>query len=238
MRGGRRFAPTLRASVLTLLVCLLFVRLGFWQWHRGGERQAAWASFARGADAVQPAGAQTLAALPLYQRVSLTGTLDAGHQFLLDNRSMRGRPGYEVLTPLDRAAGGTVLIDRGWVPFGGSRRVLPEVALAVSAPLTLSGRVANLPSPGLAAGRAAPDPHAPWPKVTSFPRPDELAQALGRPLEARIVLLDPSAPLGYAREWQPPGIAPLRHFSYAIQWWCFALVALVVWAALSRRPLP
>ncbi len=43
-------------------------------------------------------------ALPLFQRVSVTGELDGAHQFLLDNRSYRGRPGYEVLTPLARAA--------------------------------------------------------------------------------------------------------------------------------------
>ena len=52
------------------------------------------------------------------------------HQFLLDNRSYRGQPGYEVLTPLVRAGATALLVDRGWVPFTGSRRSLPEVAVA------------------------------------------------------------------------------------------------------------
>ena len=62
----------------------------------------------------------------------------------------------------------------------------------------------------------------------------ELASALGAPLEPRILLLDPQAPFGYVRDWQPPGMSPLRHFSYAIQWWSFAALALIVWAVMQR----
>jgi len=222
-------------TLLTLVLCALFVRLGFWQWHRWTESDAAWARFARGADAVQPLGARTLADLTLYQRVSVTGHLDGQHQFLLDNRGYQGRPGYEVLTPLTRPEGRVLLVDRGWVPFTGSRARLPDVTLAAEPSVTLSGRVAELPSAGLASGRAAPQAEDPWPKVTSFPRGVELAGALSVPLEARILLLDPGAPAGYVRDWQPPGVAPLRHLSYAIQWWCFAALAVVVWAVMGAR---
>ena len=55
-------------------------------------------------------------------------------------------------------------------------------------------------------------------------------------MAARIVLLDPAAPFGYVRVWQPPGLSPLRHFSYAVQWWSFALLTLVIWVVVSRRP--
>jgi surfeit locus 1 family protein len=66
----------------------------------------------------------------------------------------------------------------------------------------------------------------------------QLAAVLGRPLSARVLLLDPAAPFGYVRAWQPPGLPPLRHFSYAIQWWAFALATLILWALLSRRARP
>ena len=230
-----RFAPTPGMTLLTLLLCAVFVRLGLWQWHRWVESDAAGRRFARGADAVQPLGPRRLADIPLYQRVGVTGRLDGAHQFLLDNRSYQGRPGYEVLTPLTLPAGAVLLVDRGWVPFTGSRARLPEVAVAGGANVTLSGRVAELPSPGLASGRAAPGPADPWPRVTSFPDAADLGRALGVPLEARILLLDPGAADGYVRDWQPPGMAPLRHLSYAIQWWCFAALALVVFAVMSAR---
>jgi len=235
---GKRFAPTLRFTLVALVLVALFVRLGVWQWQRGAQRQAAAARFARGADAVLELGTRDVGDAPLYQRVGVEGELDATHQFLLDNRTFGGRAGYEVLTPLVRAAAPALLVDRGWVPFTGSRARLPDVTLTAGGPVRLIGRVALLPSPGLARGRAPPARAEPWPKVTSYPDMAQLVAALGRPLASRILLLDPAAPFGYVRAWQPPGLPPLRHFSYAIQWWSFALATLILWAVLSRRPQP
>jgi cytochrome oxidase assembly protein ShyY1 len=68
----------------------------------------------------------------------------------------------------------------------------------------------------------------------------QLAAALGVPLSARILLLDPASPVGFARGWQIPGLPPLRHFAYAVQWWAFALLTLILWVIASRRlpPVP
>ena len=228
-------ARTVLAAAVTLLFCAACLRLGVWQWQRWRASALDWERFARATDVLQPLGARTLEEVALYQRVSVAGRLDGAHQFLIDNRSYRGRPGYEVLTPLTRADGRVLLVDRGWVAFTGSRARLPEVGLDTEGPVTLSGRAAQLPSAGLASGRAAPRPADPWPKVTSFPRPSELAEALGVPLEARILLLDPQAPFGLVRDWQPPGMSPLRHLAYAIQWWCFCALALIVWAVLGLK---
>ncbi|MGH8132309.1 MAG: SURF1 family protein [Steroidobacteraceae bacterium] len=233
--GRRVFAPSGLGTLVTLLACAAFVRLGLWQWHKWVHAEDAWQRFARGTEAVQPLGERTLAQVALFQRVSVSGVLDPGHQFLLDNRSSRGRPGYEVLIPLERGAGRTLLVDRGWVPFSGSRARLPDVGFASPGTVTLSGRVADLPSAGLALGRAPPQRADPWPKVTSFPSAAQLRRALGRPLAERIVLLDAGEPFGYLREWQPPGLPPLRYLSYAIQWWSFAGLALIIWALLSTR---
>jgi surfeit locus 1 family protein len=233
----RRFAPRLPFTLLAVIACLLFVRLGFWQWHKGEDRQLAWQRFTHGTDTLVALGARAADDVPLFQRVRVTGSLDGAHQFLLDNRSYRGTPGYEVLTPLKRDGARTLLIDRGWVPFSGSRRTLPDVALPASAQAAadFTGRVAQLPAAGLASGRAPPEQGSRWPKLTSFPAPPDLEAALGVPLEPRIVLLDAAAPYGYARDWQPPGMPPLRHFSYAIQWWCFAGLTAVTWLVMSTR---
>jgi surfeit locus 1 family protein len=234
--GGRVFAPSLLATCLVALLCAGFVRLGLWQWHKWVHARDQWAQFARGAGEVQPLAGRRLADVRLFQRVSLEGRLDPEHQFLLDNRTARGNAGYEVLTPLTRADDGQVLlIDRGWVPFTGSRAHLPQISFADPLRLQLTGRVANLPSAGLASGRAPPERTSPWPKVTSYPTTPELERALGQSLEPRILLLDPQEPLGFVREWEPPGLPPLRYLSYAIQWWCFAALALVIWAVTSAR---
>ena len=231
---ARRFAPSLPLTLGALVLCALFIDLGFWQWDRGNARQEQWVEFSRGADAALALGARGLDAVPRFQRVTVAGQLDGEHQFLLDNRTHDGRAGYEVLTPLDRPDGRIALVDRGWVPFTGSRKVLPEVTLASRGPMTVTGRADDLPSGGLAIGKAAPAVEGGWPKVTSYPTMSELSAALARPLEPRIVLLDPREPDGYVRDWHPPGMQPIRHWSYAIQWWAFAVVTLIFWAVISR----
>ncbi len=220
-------------GILTLIACAVFIRLGFWQWGRGTAREVEAERFERGAQVLRELGSGATTSVPLYQRVRVTGTLDGAHQFLLDNRSFQGQPGYEVLTPLARAGGTTLLIDRGWVPFTGSRKVLPDVRVPDGAAAAYTGRIAPLPSPGLALGRAAPQP--PWPQVTSFPDMAELEAAYGAPLEPFILLLDPGVPGGYARDWRIGGVSPLRHFSYAIQWWAFAGLAALVWGVMTWR---
>lgn len=232
---ARVFAPTPGFTLLILVLASLFIALGVWQWRRGEARELAWQRFEHGAVRIEELGQRDVAALPLFQRVAARGHLDGARQFLLDNRSHEGRPGYEVLVPLERGAAATLLIDRGWVPFTGRRAQLPDVSLEVPGEVTLSGRLGQLPSPGLALGRAAPDPRAPWPKLTSYPDMGQLAQALHEPLAGRVLLLDPQAPYGFVRAWQAPGLPPLRHFSYALQWWSFAVLALVGWALVSRR---
>lgn len=232
----RVFAPTPGFTLLMLVLASLCVGLGVWQWRRGEARQLEWQRFAQGAARLEDLGQRDVATLPLFQRVAARGQLDGAHQFLLDNRSHQGYPGYEVLVPLRRTAAATLLVDRGWVPFSGRRAQLPDVRLEVLGEVSLSGRLGQLPSPGLASGRAAPDPAAPWPKLTSYPDMGQLAQALHEPLAGRLLLLDPQAPYGFVRAWQAPGLPPLQHFSYALQWWSFALLALLGWALASRRP--
>jgi len=231
--GRRVFAPSWTMTLLAAALCVAFVQLGRWQWDKGVQRQAEWDAFARGADATLVLGARAIATVPRFARVSVTGRFDGPHQFLLDNRTHAGRAGYEVLTPLHLEDGRVLLVDRGWIPLTGARSRLPDVRLAADTPLTLVGRIDQLPSPGLALGRMPPPTGPSWPKVTSYPDMAQLAAALEERLESRILLLDPHMPFGYVREWQPPGLPPMRHFAYAVQWWGFALALLIIWAVVS-----
>lgn len=213
----------------------MFIRLGFWQWEKGNARQAEWDAFARGADKAVPLDSREIVEVARFQRVVLTGEFDPAHQFLLDNRTHDGLPGYEVLTPLDRPNGRIVLVDRGWVAFTGSRQKLPDIMLRSQGTVTVTGRADDLPSAGLPSGRAAPSAEGGWPKVTSYPTIAELSAAFGHPLEPRILLLDAREPNGYVRDWHPPGMQPVRHWSYAVQWWAFAVVVIIFWAVVSAK---
>ena len=236
--GRFRWSATWFMTLLTVAAVAAFIALGRWQWHRAAQARALDARFLAGADAVlEPGRADgSLGALPRYAQVRIVGRYDDAHQFLLDNMSVQGMPGYEVLTPLALAGGRTLIVNRGWVPLSESRRQLPDVRVAnPQASTTVVGRLDNLPVPGIALGHAAPPPGAQWPKLTSFPTMADLSAALDRPLETRQLLLNPAEPAGYVRDWQPPGMSPAQHLSYAIQWWGFATVAAGLYVFLNRR---
>lgn len=228
-------------TLLTLMAVVVFLGLGRWQWHRAAEKRELAAQFQAGATQAIDVSARSIATLPRYSHVRIEGRYDGAHQFLLENLSHDGYPGYEVLTPLRLADGRAVLVNRGWVPLTQSRREPPRIDLppALTASASVRGLLDNLPVAALAMGHAPPAAAGSWPRLTSFPTTADLSSALGRPLESRQVLLDADQPGGYVREWKPSGFGPLQHLSYAIQWWAFAALALVLYAALNRvRPAP
>lgn len=230
-----RFAPRWYFTALTLAAVVLFVSLGSWQWHRGVSRRAVWQAFEQGTGEPVEATAASLGRLPRFARVRVTGQWDRDRQFLLDNISHAGRPGYEVLTALVLVDGSRLLVNRGWLPFGGYRDRLPDLAIADGGAQTLTGQLSTLPAPGLAFGRQPPASDGPWPRLTTFPTRAELEGALGETLHEPVLLLDAGSGAGYLREWSPPGVAPDRHFSYAIQWWLFASVAFGLYVSLNLK---
>jgi surfeit locus 1 family protein len=239
--GNRVFAPPAWALLLTALALAAFISLGSWQLGRAQEKQALTDAFVAGGRDTLDATGLGFAGLPRYQQVRLRGAFDASRQILLDNMpSSSGRPGYRVLTPLERSDGrGWVLVDRGWVPLGATREELPDVAVDAGE-REVTGILDGLPVPGLRLGPAAAPDASSWPRVMLFPTEDDVESALGVDVESRIVLLDPGAPGGFERAWRPAlGFGPERHLGYAVQWFAFAVVAVVMLIALNlRRALP
>jgi cytochrome oxidase assembly protein ShyY1 len=121
------------------------------------------------------------------------------------------------------------------VPLTASRSQLPQVQFDSAAPQTPTGRLDNLPVAGIALGHVPPAPGAPWPKLTSFPTMSDLSAALGQSLQSRQLLLNPVEPFGYVRDWHPSGLGASRHLSYAIQWWAFGALALVLYGFMNWR---
>jgi surfeit locus 1 family protein len=233
-----RFVFRWYSLLLLGLAVPLFVVLGFWQWHRGEYRSAVWADFERADIAAIETNAAVLQSLPRFTRVSVRGEFDAARQVLLDNISHQGKPGYQVLSLLRLADGTGLVVNRGWVPFSGYRERLPDVGLAAHGEQHISGRLAVLPVAGIASGRAPPALEGAWPRVSSFPTFAELQRLWGVALAPSVLLLDEDAGPGYLRDWRPPGISPDRNYSYAIQWWSFALLAIAMFVGLNLKRKP
>jgi surfeit locus 1 family protein len=213
------------------------VWLGYWQLDRAREKQALIEEFRRGDSISVDITSRSLDGLARYQTVDARGAYEPGRQILLDNMpAADGRPGYRVLTPFRRTTGGALLlVDRGWVPLGDSREHLPGVNVSDDT-RKIAGRIDRLPEPGLRLRDAVAADTEVWPRVMNYPTAEQLAAALGEPIEPQIALLHPEAPDGYERKWQPAlRMNPSRHRAYAIQWFAFALVAVVALAMASVR---
>jgi surfeit locus 1 family protein len=229
--AARRFAPVLHWTLLAAAAVVLFASLGRWQLGRAEEKRVLFESFAAGSAgfAELPAG---LEPVERYRRVRAQGRYDPSRQFLLDNMTHEGVPGYHVLTPLLREDGSVVVVDRGFIPLTASRDALPDLAVS-DAPRALTGRADSPPRP--AVELEAP-PASGWPRIVSFPRTDELAAALEARVHPQLLLLDAGEPDGFLRDWRPPGMSPEKHVGYAVQWFGLALAVAVTWLVLSLKP--
>jgi surfeit locus 1 family protein len=239
--GSRRFEPRAFTTLVTLGLFVLLVSLGRWQLRRADEKQRLYDAFAAGTDtSTEIVG--TTPALPRFRHVDAAGHYDPARQVLIDNMAdSDGRAGYFVITPFALAGGGWLLVNRGWIPWGASRAERPDLAVGGGA-RRIHGRIDQLPSPGLRMGRPAPL-LPPFPVVATFPTRAELGVLLHENAWASagdVVLLDAADADGYRRNWLPPGIAPLRHTAYAVQWFALAaaLVVIYVLTNLSKPGLP
>lgn len=232
---NRRWLGPWWAVLLAVAGVSVGVTAGLWQLGRAGEKRDLEARFAAGgaSGALQQLVSSEVAAEFRYRTVRLTGHYDPDHQLLLDNISHGRQPGYQVLTPFATAEG-AVLVNRGWVPANGDRRILPDIRVG-SETREVTGRIEWLPRPGIELAEVAPPPDAPWPRRLLFPTSEQAAAQLGVPLRNYQLLLDPAAPDGYVREWQPGGMAPDRHLAYAVQWFGLALTVVVIYFVLVLR---
>jgi surfeit locus 1 family protein len=233
--ANRNFSPTLFAVVLTIAAVLLFVRLAFWQLSRAAEKDALQAKYAAGQRSVVELTQANAGELAQYQRVSARGHYDSAHQILLDSMpSAMGQPGYRVVTPFELEQGGWLLVDRGWHRPGATRSDIPDVAVSESA-RAVTGQLSVLPRPGVRLA-AVPDGSDKWPRVLNYPEQGTVERVLDRKVLPGLVLLDADQPDGFERAWQArTDMGSERHLSYAVQWFGFAIAAIVLFVVLGLR---
>lgn len=231
-----RHRPSWLPLSAAFVATALFAGLGMWQLDRAREKGEIMAALERGDAApvaVLPADSSEFAALA-FRRVRVTGELRGQHQFLLDNRIHEGRAGFDVLVPLVRGNGDTILVDRGWVPATIGREPAAPIHLQLAGEVEARGRL-WLPEPGLPLGPAVTQNDGGWPRLVTRIDYDALGRALGTELQPAVIRLEPSLP--WALEPRPlaPPFGPMRHLGYAVQWFALALTVVVVTAALWWR---
>ncbi len=243
MYAERRTGRTGRivGTLLVLVVAAVCIRLGFWQLSRLDEKRSRNASVESRMQepGVELSGAVGDTAGLIFRRAVASGRYDNERSIILPGRSYQGSPGVLLLTPLRVSAGRAVLVQRGWVPTPDAVNV-PLDQLRVDSAVVVHGIV--LPfldqENTLAAGAAGAEPADTFRRVWYAIDAEQLrAQFPYELLPVRLQQL-PGETEERARSYplaQPaPALDEGPHLGYAIQWFSFALIALIGWVALMR----
>jgi cytochrome oxidase assembly protein ShyY1 len=209
---------------LALALATVFAALGSWQLERSRrEDPTAVRPLVELTDVAEPQTAFPPEAARADVRAR--GTYRADEQLLVVDRPLDGQPGAWVLTPLtvrvdDGSA--TLPVVRGWVPEGTKAPEPP------SGEVTVVGRLQGSEAPGGLAGDG---------RVNTVSAA-ELLNQWGGPVYAgylAVTEVEDGGPLrAVPVQGSEDGGFRLLNFSYALQWWVFAVFAVLLWWRMLR----
>lgn len=213
--------------------------LGFWQLQRAEQKRVLRAEYEQAlrlpplllTEKIDSTGKKR------HRQVVATGQYDREHLFLWDNRIHQGRPGYHVITPLMLPESRWVLVNRGWVFWGGSRSVLPKVETPAGE-VTVSGRISRPSANPFQLGQGL-EGSSGWPRVVQHVNPERLAFLLKQPLFPFVIQQNSGPEDNLVRVWPgPASLNPQIHQAYALQWFLLAVALVGIFLAFSTQRIP
>lgn len=220
--------PTLIMVFMTPLFC----GLGLWQLDRAEQKRnlASSLEMRRKLPAQQISHDLPDAAQLEFRTLNATGRLLNEKTVLIENRKHQGKRGFHVITPLQLAdTGQLVLVNRGWIPqqWQVQSPAFPKPA----GELVIQGEV-SIPKPpalDLDLHIDATDNMPHWPFLTL----ENYTAWSGLEILPFMILQAPQPSSGFIRQWPQPPANDAMHTGYAIQWFAFALITLLIWLRLS-----
>lgn len=223
---------------VALMAMALFSSAGAWQWRRMHAKQASLDASQQvlgERDAKPLSIAADASRARAYDWGTGSGTFDARGALLLDNQQAGGRSGVRVYRIFVPEQGSPLLVDLGWLPLGGERR-LPRIPRSEGR-IELRGLLMPPPATGLALGAGITRQGDDWLLTRVDPVAIAAATGMSVPLAPRVLRVDPALPIGYARDLDilPNTLPPQRHLGYAVQWFALALAVFVTAFVLTFR---
>lgn len=231
---GRRRGPASIPTLFTLFGLAVLIGLGTWQVERLQWKTALIErieSRLTAEPAPLPASIEDPDAWD-YRRVEVRGTWRHEGEMPLSARTLEGRIGYHVVTPLDRAdGGGTVLVNRGWIPVdrldpATRPESFPEGEVVVTG-------ISRVPPPK---GWMQPD-NDPAANTWYWVDLEAMAARSGGPVAPVILEAAAGPPGGLPVGGQTRLHIPNNHLQYVVTWYGLAVVLLAVYVTYQwRRP--
>jgi surfeit locus 1 family protein len=213
-------------------VALLTARLGWWQLDRAAQK----VQLQQSLDERRAMPVLALAELPSkatdvpaahHRRAVLQGRWLAERTLALDNRPMKGRTGFYIVTPLLLDDGTAVLVQRGWLPRDLQDRTRLAPFSTPGAAVQVQGLIAPALSRLYEFEAAASGPIRQNLDIDAYARQARLAL---RPWV--LVQEDGATPAadGLLRQWPAPSTGVHKHYGYAFQWFSLCALTLVLYA--------
>lgn len=222
-------------TLIALSGVLLFASLGFWQLDRAKYKQDILDRFEARlqADFIEYNEFDSLDDMQ-YRKVILRGQFDNQRTLLLDNQLSNGRAGYHVISPFILESDSILLVNRGWVALGESRQKLP-VIIHQDNVNEIRGILVTPTENGFRLGDIKTDNV--WPRLIPFVDIDLLQPMFSDKLLPVLMWLSPQQDDVYERNWQPVWQSPEKSEAYALQWFSFAVIAVILFVMLNLRKL-
>ena len=242
--GQYRFLPRPWLSVLTLVLLVTFVMLGFWQLDRADEKreiQQQQQQLLEHGEIVLTGNILNDSKPVAYQPVTVKGYFDYKHSILLDNKIYNGLSGYHVITPFQLGDSDVViLVNRGWVKASLDRSKLPvldnEFIDKNKQPelLTINGMV-KYPSAEFKLGENSKNNNWPW-RIQWLDIKD-IRDSLKKNIAEFIILQNKNDDEKFIREWKIIVSPPEKNLSYAAQWFTLAAVLLIIFIITNTKKM-
>jgi surfeit locus 1 family protein len=225
--------------LINLLVLAMLLGLSFWQWQRATEKTQTLARIANW----QQQDAVDIARLKMMNATGRDGAqLDfmgrwlSPMVWLVDNKMMKGRIGYDVLIAVEDVSASedssALLVNLGWVAAPLQRDFLP--AVNIPAELRVQG-IFRTRITGILLGTNIENKRV-WPMRIQQVDLESLSAHLDRPLVSGLTYQENSSP--FLIHYRPVILPPERHKAYALQWFLLAVAVVVITLVASARKYP
>jgi surfeit locus 1 family protein len=231
--------------LLVILAVITLINLGLWQLRRLEQRRALNSAILAGLSAPVTilAGQDVEPETLHYHRVIATGIFDNDESIVIRNRPFHGRPGVRLVVPLqiedsDRA----VLVDRGWIPLDDSTPDKRGV-YAETGSVTIEGiAYKTQPRPDRWLIPYDPTPGPGETRLDEWFRVDIDRIQTQLPYTLLPIFIKQSPAESVVQDTPPLREEDIElsegsHLSYALQWFGFAVIAVVVYGVLIRQEL-
>ena len=222
-----RFKPKLIPSLVTTLLLPVLFFLGAWQSDKAQQKKDLLTIY--DARATEPSAWIKSNRINgeeyRYKKIKVRGQFDVTHQILLDNRVLDSKAGYHVITPLKiEKSEMYVLINRGWVPVGDDRSLVP----ILSAPEGLQevDGIATLPPSKfytLEKNQSSQEWQTVWQNIdlNLFQKKTHIQ------VQPLIVQMSKNSSGSYVYDWSRPDLRVNTNLGYAFQWYGMAVLLVM-----------